>query len=232
MSAIYEYKSIGGVCEFKDIDEKKGIITGYFASFDTLDSDGDVFMKGAFTKSVKERGPEGTKRIKHLFNHDPNQPLALILSLKEDNTGLLYESKTGTHTLGREFIKMAESGLITEHSVGFKTTKSKPTKEGREITEVKLYEGSSLSFLGANGNTPLLSVKSGLDLDLLIKKHEAIEKFCRSTDISDETIDLLLIHSKQLAQIIIDLKASNPVETSYPEKDVIETIKQFKNSLK
>ena len=34
-----------------DVDVKKGIVTGYFSSFDNMDSDGDVIRKGAFTKT-------------------------------------------------------------------------------------------------------------------------------------------------------------------------------------
>jgi phage head maturation protease len=51
MATIYDYKSFE--LGFKDIDKKEGIVSGYFASFNTLDSDGDIFVQGAFTKSIK-----------------------------------------------------------------------------------------------------------------------------------------------------------------------------------
>lgn len=237
MKNIYQYKDFQlPEISFKDIDGKKGIVTGYFANFDNVDSDGDIIRRGAFTKTVKENGP-GSKRprIKHLLNHDPSQPLGVLVELKEDDRGLYYESQLGSHSLGQDFIKMAESGLISEHSIGFKTIKRNqlqdyeghqrnPSKGWFELTEVKLWEGSSLTAWGANEMTPLTGMKS--DVDLLIKKSEAMEKFCRNSTATDETIELLLIHNKQLTQLITEL--TQPVNTVEP---VVEGIKQFLKQL-
>jgi hypothetical protein len=30
----------------KDVDEKKGIVTGYFSNFNSIDSDGDIIRRG------------------------------------------------------------------------------------------------------------------------------------------------------------------------------------------
>jgi hypothetical protein len=140
MKDIYQYKSDVQPAEFKDADKKKGIVTGYFSHFNSIDSDGDIIRPGAYTKTIAENGPNSTKpRIKHLLNHDPSQPLGKLLDLKEDSTGLYYESQVGTHSLGQDFIKMVESGLIAEHSVGFRTIQQKELKDIKdakfEITE-------------------------------------------------------------------------------------------------
>ena len=196
--------------QFKDIDGKKGVVTGYFADFNSTDSDGDIIMPGAFDKTIKSTGPGSPKpRIKHLMNHNISQPLGVLTSLKEDSKGLLYESKIGTHSLGTDFIKMAESGLITEHSIGYRTMKSNQIKEGegtRQLIEVKLYEGSSLTAWGANENTPLTGIKglNQTELNKIINRAEAIEKFCRDSEATDETIEMLLLYSKQLLQVIAD----------------------------
>lgn len=219
MNEIISYKSLQSTPILKDVDGKKGIVTGYFASFDTRDMEGDVIRKGAFQKSISENGPQSSRpRIKHLFNHDPSQPLGVLTVLQEDKKGLYYESKIGSHTLGVEFLKMAESGLITEHSFGYKATKYTGTKaKGRDITEVKMYEGTSSSFIGINENTPLLSVKGLVDIDLIVNRQKAIEVFCKSADISDETIQMLLLHSKQLSQYIIDIKSTQPERATEPQ---------------
>ena len=115
MNSMYQYKSqlLGAV--IKDIDGKKGIISGYFSHFDNVDGDGDIIRKGAFTKTIKENGPgSAMPRIKHLLNHEPGQPLGVLLDLKEDEIGLAYNSQIGQHSLGLDFVKMVESGLITE----------------------------------------------------------------------------------------------------------------------
>jgi hypothetical protein len=216
---IYTYKNLS--LEIKDVDKKEGIVTGYFSAFDTIDSDGDIIRPGAFQKSIQENGPESVKpRIKHLLNHDPSKPLGNIISLKEDGYGLMYTSKVGTHSLGVDFIKMVESDLIKEHSIGFKTLReNKNTKDNyNELLELKLYEGSSLTAWGANENTPLLGLKS--NVDSLQERIKSFEKFVRNTDATDETIEYCLLEIKQLAALVESFKSTQAVvETPAPEDE-------------
>lgn len=211
MNKVYQYKSLQA--SVKDVDEKKGIVTGYFSAFGNVDSDGDIMMPGAFTKSIEDHGPTSQRpRIKHLLNHNPSQPLGVITSLKEDNYGLYYESKVGTHTLGKDFLKMVDSGLVSEHSIGFKTIREGKSGEANLIHEVKLYEGSSLTGWGANEMTPLTGIKG--DIDLLQEKAAQLEKFIKNSDVSDETIELLEIQIKQLLQLIQDNEADKSKGTT------------------
>lgn len=223
---IYTYKNLS--LEIKDVNKKEGIVTGYFSAFDSIDSDGDIIRAGAFQKSISENGPESMKpRIKHLLNHDPSKPLGVILSLKEDSYGLMYTSKVGTHALGQDFIKMVESDLVKEHSIGFKTIReSKNTKESyNELLELKLYEGSSLTAWGANENTPLLGLKS--NLDSLNERIKSFEKFARNTDATDETIEFCLLEIKQLAALVESIKSTQAVvETPAPVEDEAKKLKE------
>jgi len=226
MKDIYSHKDFSGAPLIKDIDGKKGIVTGYFADFNTIDSDGDKIMPGAFAKTISDTGPKSRKpRIKHLMNHDISQPLGLLMELHEDHKGLYYESNVGTHSLGVDFVKMADSGLITEHSIGYRTIKFNQImpwdqwKEGqaaRELVELKLWEGSSLTAWGANPNTPLTGLKSEIEINKLLNKADAIEKFCRDSTATDETIEMLLIYNKQLLQLITDLKTTKPEVSTLP----------------
>jgi len=193
MKSIYTTKFISA--EIKDIDTKQGVVAGYFSNFNTLDSDGDIIRKGAFAQSIQEWYPKG--RVKHLLNHDVSKPLGKIIDLFEDDYGLFYKSEIGKHQLGQDFIKMAESGLVTEHSIGFRTLNEKQTELGNEITHVQLYEGSSLTGWGANPNTPLVSIKC-LSNETIAERLKSFEQFIRKTTVSDETIELCLIHIKQL----------------------------------
>lgn len=245
MDKLYVYKTDTISAKIMDADPKLGIVTGYFSHFNNVDSDGDIIKKGSFAKTIKEQGPASTQpRIKHLLNHDPAQPLGKLLNLIEDATGLLYESQVGTHNLGQDFIKMVESGLITEHSIGFKVMKrnqiqsyedymKNSSKGWYEISEVKLYEGSSLTAWGANPLTPITSLKSDFDVDLVISQMAAIEKFCRNSDATDDTIEILLLHSKQLTQFICDIKnATQPTIVTQPEDNIAYIIREFNNHLK
>ena len=245
MTNIFNIKTEVLSAEIMDMNPKQGIVTGYFSKFNNVDADGDIIRPGAFTKTIRENGPESAlPRIKHLLNHDPSLPLGVIKTLTEDGYGLAYESQIGSHEGGEDFIKMVESGLITEHSIGFKIIKrnqiqsyenylKNPQLGQFEITEIKLYEGSSLTAWGANPLTPITSLKSMNDVDLLVAKHEAIDKFCRNTTATDDTIQMLLLHSKQLAQLILDMKSTtDPVKANQPEESVADIIRQFNNNLK
>ncbi len=183
-------------------------------------------------------------------NHNVSQPLGKITDLSEDTNGLLYESQIGSHALGQDFIKMVDSGLITEHSIGYQTMKSNqiqdwsdymknPALGYHELTDLKLWEGSSLTAWGANQNTPITGMKTEEKKDAiqhLVNRQKNLEKFCRNTTASDETIELLLIECKQLTQLIIvnteQLITSTPQPVIEVGIDAIDAIKQFSNSLK
>ena len=227
--------------QIKDVDGKKGIVTGYFSDFNSIDSDGDIIKPGAFQKSISQNGPQSAKpRIKHLLNHDSSKPLGVLEVLKEDTKGLYYESRLGTHSLGVDFIKMVDSGLISEHSIGFQTVKYnqlKPWNEwkqgeaARELTELKLYEGSSLTAWGANMNTPLTGLKTEQKVRKINDRIDILIKSLRDGTFSDETFDLLEIELKQMQQAMIDL-TTEPEQTTQPDEEkAVADIKQFLKTL-
>lgn len=217
-SMIYNYKSFS--LEVKDVDTKQGIVSGYFSAFGNVDSDGDIMMPGAFKRSIQDWGPEGKGRIKHLLNHDPSKPLGKIQVLKEDEYGLYYESKVGTHTLGKDYIKMIESGLIAEHSIGFKTLREQKAENGNQIHEVMLFEGSSLTAWGANEATPLIGMKNMYTIEQLQDQIKSFEKFIRNSDVTDETIDLCMLKVKQLAEMVERMSSTEAVdETPLQQKE-------------
>ncbi|MCW8309897.1 HK97 family phage prohead protease [Sphingobacterium sp. InxBP1] len=185
---------------FKDVDVKQGIVTGYFAHFGSKDSDGDIIVQGAFSKSIRENGPKSKNpRIKHLLDHNKKNAVATILELKEDSFGLYYESKAGRHTAGRDFLLMVEDGIITEHSHGYITINEQQKSDANYIYENMLLEGSSLQFWGANSNTPVTGVKSADDLFQTISM---LEKAVRNGKYTDETFIQLTERIKSLYDLM------------------------------
>lgn len=246
MKPVYIYKDTATLTSdmsFKDVDGKKGIVTGYFAAFDNVDSDGDIIRKGAFEKTIRSQGPRSsTPRIKHLMNHNTSLPLGLLTELKEDTRGLYYESKLGTHTLGQDFIKMVESGLITEHSIGFQTIKKNqlqdydgyqknPSKGWFELIEVKLYEGSSLTAWGANMNTPLTGMKTELKVQNVNNRIDLLCKALRDGTFTDDTFDLIEIELLQLKQFNINLlnETQQIIQSTNEVIEPIEAVKTIDN---
>lgn len=206
---MLQYKNLSqGIA---DVDVKKGIVTGYFSSFDNVDSDGDVIRKGAFTKTIKEN----FQRVRHLLDHDATKAVGKILLLQEDQKGLYYESKAGRHTLGRDFLLMVEDGLITEHSIGFVTIKQKAMGGYNEISEVKLYEGSSLQGWGANEMTPITGMKNYENVSQMM---DNILKAIKNGKYTDETFAKLELQFLQLQKELAELKEES-VESSEPSEE-------------
>jgi HK97 family phage prohead protease len=210
--SIYQYKSIGA--SFKDIDQSTMTVSGYLSAFDKVDSYGEVAVKGSFSKSLNEN----KERIRYLLNHDVNKSLGPFEELKEDDYGLFYMAKVLPTSFGKDFMIMAEGGIIKEHSIGYKEMQSKEEKGVKYITEHKLFEGSSLTGWGVNQFTPMTSVsKSESEIQDRIKQLEA---FIKNTTATDETIYLLMLEIKQLSQLVIDMKATKPETSTLPEKKI------------
>jgi HK97 family phage prohead protease len=204
------YKNISqGIIE--DVDDVKGIVTGYFSAFNNIDSDGDVIVSGAYKKSIAENGPMGRNRIMHLLQHNPLMPLAKPIELMEDAKGLRFTSKITETSYGKDVIKLYSEGVFNEHSVGFEIIKADNKAGYREIKEIKLWEGSTVTW-GANPNTPIESMKSW-DKP---KSEEMIAKFCnilRNGDLTDESMIQLEIGLKQIENHLKALESVQIVES-------------------
>jgi HK97 family phage prohead protease len=206
---------------FKNADTKQGIVTGYFAMFGNKDMDGDIIERGAFAKTIQERGPQGKALIKYLLDHDKTKVVAKITSLYEDEKGLYYEAKIGIHNLGQDFLKMVESEIINQHSFAFRAIKEQYDElaKANRIKEVMMYEGSAIQFLGANPETTIIGLKSATDA---IAYLENLEKFIRTTDCTDETIIQLENKLKSLTEL---MKPS--IDTSKNQEADVDHIKSI-----
>jgi HK97 family phage prohead protease len=225
MNSVYKVKS--DFFEVKDVDMGSRTLIQQFTKYNVVDSDNDIGRKGMFTKSWNEN----FGRIKHVLNHDMTKPLGKPEKLWDDENGAYLKSKIGTHALGDDFIKMADSGLITEASYGYKTMKENKLKDGtNELLEVKHWETSSLTTWGANQYTPILSLTKSMtkeeQVDKISIRIKAVEKFCKNTTATDETIDLLLLELKQLQQLFIDLTKSTEAAV-----EALEPVEQGNESL-
>jgi uncharacterized protein len=223
----------------KDVDTATGMVSGYFSAFGILDSDGDIIQKGAYSKTIAERGPSSTHpRIKHLLDHDTTKVIGVLQELREDEIGLFYVSKLGSHTLGQDAAKMYAEGIITEHSVGFRTVNAKSDQDGTNIlTEIALWEGSALQTWGANQYTPVTRAKSLIKTapDQVFARMDKLAKALYSGTYTDETMQLFEIEYNQLKQAIKDTLNQEPEPTSTPPTSepvqVADLFKSFRKTL-
>jgi len=239
MKGLIDYKN--NTSSVKDVDIKKGIVTGYLSDFDTKDYDNDIIVKGAYTKSITERKND----IFFLNQHNWSQPHGKFNVLQEDSKGLYFESMPLINTsYSQDTLKLYEAGIIKEHSVGFITIKDEyDTKENaRIIKEIKLLEGSNVT-LGANPNTPFTGFKS-MTLTETNDQVKRIVKMLRNGTLTDETFTLLEIALKQLQKQAYNLGVKSldkkeplkdtplTVEPNIEDTKTIETINNFINTLK
>jgi len=259
------YKSIKASVKAVDMDSR--IVEGYFSSFGNVDSDADRGNKGMFLKSIQERGPrsESNRKIAHLAFHDLRRPVGNIIELEEDSIGLRFRSEMGTHSDGEDALKMYRDGIIKEHSYGFEYISDKmkftPLDESQaqamglgdhegvkmyggifDLYEVKLYEGSFVTF-GANSETPNLSaMKSQADIDKareeLNERMEVFIKAIKDKTYSEKYCNLFDLELKKIQKGFNDLITFEPGKLTRKEdardqslKNDQQILSQLKNIL-
>jgi HK97 family phage prohead protease len=204
----------------EEANTETGIVKGYFSTFGDEDSDGDIVMPGAFLKSIKENGPDGTGRIKHLKDH--YQLIGQLLTLKEDKKGLYYESQITKATRGADFLIMCKEGSITEHSfygyaIKWERNTDHPEK-GLVYREIMLREGSTMELWGANPNAKMVAVKSESDALAFLKKALTIGS------LSDETLE----EFENLYNQITKSKTTQPPKSTVPSAEGEDLINYLK----
>ena len=213
---MIQYKDFSGNI-IKDVDVKQGIVTGYFSVFGNVDSDGDMIMPGSFAKTISENGPEAKNRIAHLWQHKSDEPIGKPSVLKEDTYGLYFESKIVSTTRGADAIKLYAAGVINEHSIGFNTVKKEQKSGYMELTELKLWEGSTVTW-GANEQARATGMKS-MNVIEKANRRAVIYAALRNGSFEDQTFELLIKELEFLDQEIkADDATTQPVDTTKSEQ--------------
>lgn len=216
---INQYSVKSSENQIKDLDLNAREVAIYLSKFDVIDSDNDLIVKGAFNKSIKERGvaSETNRKIAFLRHHDWQHQIGKFTTIQEDDKGLFAVGKLGTSTKGEDALRDYQDGIILEHSIGFQYLEDgikwiedeKMEKGGYyRVDEVKLFEGSAVTF-GANEHCDVLSVSKGA------KKEDIIKDISKQIDVvtkaiingrgTDERLYDLEMKLKYLNSRLIDL---------------------------
>ena len=152
------YKTKAYDIKADDVDVEKGIVTVAVNGIGVEDSQHDISMPGSFTKTLNEN----MKRMKWLYNHDVHNDIGVPISGEEKDgnlymTGKLYDTQQSRDILNKYKVN-AELGKTLEHSIGVQAVK-RDKADRRKVLEWKMFEYSTLSFLGANPETYLVSIK-------------------------------------------------------------------------
>jgi hypothetical protein len=155
-----------------------------------VDDGDDIVHPGAFTKTLNEN----RRRVKHLWQHDANQPpTATIVELREvgrddlppetrgafpDAKGGLVVKRTYLATpRGDEILAGIKAGAVTEMSFGYDAMKKDYStlngKSVRNLRELKLYETSDVQW-GMNAATRAAKSATVTDLESLISDADGL----------------------------------------------------------
>lgn len=162
--------------EWKVVDDDQGIIRGYLAVFNNVDSAKDRIRPGAFKKTIQDALQRKDNRGKKylwplLWMHDPEKPIGGFLDATEDKTGLLVTAQLDISTnaagiannaLAMSVFSGFKMGYIDELSIGYKAIQKSYDKDGvRDLTEIQNFEGSAVTMnFAANELAQVTSVKS------------------------------------------------------------------------
>lgn len=219
--------------QIADVSALDGIVVLYASGFGNKDAHGDIIAKGAYAKSIKERGPAGTNRIKHLNMHWWDEMLGVPLELIEDEKGLRVVSKIAKTRLGLDALILYKEGVITEHSVGIDVLKRDEQDEAI-ILETRLWEYSAVTW-GANPLTPTVEVKQLPPREKrgqkyaddrpaiptpLAKQIESASRALNTGGISDETCN-------QIEHWLDRVKTIGQPQESLPVQKTADKIKQL-----
>ena len=130
-------------------------VKGYAATWQE-DQGGDTIVKGAFAKTLLERGP----RVKVLRDHWA--PIGKPILMKGDDAGLYVEYPISETPLGNETLTLIGDGVLDTMSIGYEAVrveKSGEFPDKRKLIEIKLYEFSVVTF-AMNEGAIITGVKS------------------------------------------------------------------------
>jgi uncharacterized protein len=242
----YEVKNISD--SVKDVDTSSRRVKVAISQVGSKDLDGDVIDKSAYTKTIKERGPQGSNLIWHLTDHNASLKNAVgkFSELYMEGDYLVGVTNIPNTTWGNDVLEFYNTGTVNQHSVGFRTIKSEPVNadknnEYRLIKEILLYEGSAVLW-GANPNTPTLSVGKNLSTEEVLSEYEKtmdelgkLHKMFKSGHLSDESYELIEMKVSQLTEKLQQLfiEATQPaVKAVEPESNgLLDVLKTFNNNL-
>lgn len=122
-------------CDMKatilDVSTSDRIVTGFYNTFNFLDSDGDVLLPGCAKRTIKNNGPKSSSvaKIKHALNHDLCELPGKIQTLEErimnisgygNVEGIYFETLMADTELGNDTLKNYQAEIYDNHSIGFR----------------------------------------------------------------------------------------------------------------
>lgn len=102
---------------------ENGTFEGYGSIFGVVDSYNDIVVKGAFADSLARIARDG-RRVKMLWQHNPNEPIGVWDELREDDVGLYCKGRLLLDVQrARECYALMKAGAMDGLSIGYEATR-------------------------------------------------------------------------------------------------------------
>lgn len=127
--------------EIKGLTED-GTFEGILSPYGSIDQGGDLIEPGAYTKTLKDQGIIRPM----LWQHKTDEPIG-TLTLTDKPDGLWCKGQILLELpTGKVAYTLIKAKAIKGLSIGYETVKSTMIKGVRHLKELKLYEGSIVTF--------------------------------------------------------------------------------------
>jgi HK97 family phage prohead protease len=127
--------------ELKEVSDT-GAFVGLASTYGHLDLGGDIVDKGAFTKTLAERGAD----VPILWQHDQTIPIGLG-TLEDTADGLVIKGQLDLDVEeGARAYSGMKKGYLKGLSIGYTVVKQAYANSARHLKEVKVYEVSTVTF--------------------------------------------------------------------------------------
>jgi len=143
--------------QIKKIDEA-GSFEGFLSTYSNIDSQGDVVEAGAFKKTLADSGG----RLPLLWQHRQDEPIG-TLTVEDRHQGLFVRGRLLLEVgRAKEAYALLRAQVIKGLSIGFQTVREEVRDGVRHLLELKLFEGSLVSF-PSNSEAVVTSIKTEIE---------------------------------------------------------------------
>jgi HK97 family phage prohead protease len=115
-------------------------LAGYAALFGRRDAGGDVIRPGAFARVLAERSAGSLGPLPLCWQHRPAQRVGWVERISEDRRGLRVIARLDQ--ADGVAARALRRGAVTGLSFGYRARRFLPDAEGRELTDLDLFEVS------------------------------------------------------------------------------------------
>ena len=119
-----------------------GSFTGLGAVYNVTDLGNDKILPGAFTRTLS--ATKGTFPL--LWQHNPDDPIGQV-KCTDSSQGLQVEGQLLlSDPTAKKCYEFLKAGIIKGLSIGYETIKSSRVEDVRELSEIRLWEISCVTF--------------------------------------------------------------------------------------